>query len=82
MFFYSKIKLHSETAADALEDSLSPLLKLVKMHNFIRQATAANVVKCLATGKFMPCCRITLKKLDLISLIPGKWLTDNVSFAL
>jgi len=34
MFFDSKIKLHSETAADALEDSLSSLLKLVKMPNF------------------------------------------------
>jgi len=44
MFFHSKIKLHSETAADALEDSLSPLLKLVKMHNFVRQTLQSKII--------------------------------------
>jgi len=44
MFFDSKIKLHSETAADALEDSLSPLLKLVKMRNFIRQTLQSKII--------------------------------------
>ena len=77
-FFVGDI-VEPEQHHSTVEEHQSPLLKLFGMPDFVHRATTANVTKCCARSSFMPCCRVMPKKGDVMSLLPGKWLTDNVS---
>lgn len=69
---------HSQTVATEHADDSSPLLKLRCMPPFIRRATSVNVIECAKVAG-MPLCRVMPKLSDLRSLVPDRWITDNVS---
>ena len=73
--------LPAVTTAPTHADVVSPLMHLMGTPEFISRVTLANIRRCIRDYRRLSCscCKITVTETDMMSLLPGNWLCDNVS---